>query len=129
VTPLCLAPTNDSRFNRLAALGAEAPRSGPLVSVLMPAFNAERTLKTAASSILQQTWRSLELIIVDDASTDATWRIAQDIAAADSRVTVRRNTTSVGPYVCKNLMLNLVQGEYITCHDADDWAHPQRLEI
>jgi len=101
---------------------------GPLVSVIMPAFNAEGTIRAAARSILNQTWRNLELLIVDDASEDGTWTVLQQLAAADDRVKIRRNKVNVGPYVSKNFALMEAQGEWITGHDADDWAHPQRLE-
>ena len=85
-------------------------------------------MELAASSILEQSWKPIELIIVDDCSTDDTWSIAKRVAHLDPRVRVRRNSVNVGPYVCKNLALSMVKGAYITCHDADDWAHPQRLE-
>lgn len=101
---------------------------GPLVSIIMPAWNAEKTLRAAAMSILEQTWGNLELLIVDDASSDRTWPIMQKIAATDRRVKIFRNKINVGPYVSKNIMLSVAKGEWITGHDADDWAHPQRIE-
>lgn len=94
----------------------------------MPAFQSERTLEFAARSILDQTWQALELIIVDDCSDDGTWQVAQAIARGDARVKLFRNKVNVGPYVSKNLALGLAQGAFITGHDADDWAHPQRIE-
>lgn len=116
------------RFHRLACDPLRPVETGPRVSVLMPAWNAERTLAHAAHSILDQTWRPLELIIVDDASTDGTWGLMQALAAADDRVRILRNSRNVGPYVSKNLALTQANGDYVTGHDADDWAHPQRLE-
>lgn len=100
---------------------------GPLVSVIMPVWNARATVAIAIRSILEQTWQSLELIVVDDASTDGSWQILKDLAAQDPRVRLRRNTVNAGPYVSKNLGLQLAKGAYITGHDADDWAHPERL--
>lgn len=105
-----------------------AVTGGPLVSVIMPAWNAAGTVSAAARSILGQTWRNLELLIVDDASDDGTWAALQALAASDARVKIRRNRVNVGPYVSKNLMLDAVRGDWITGHDADDWAHPQRIE-
>lgn len=128
VVPIRLERTNASRFLRLTA---DAPRSvsgGPLVTVIMPAFNAERTLAHAAGSILKQSWAELELIIVDDCSNDSTSEVAQRVARLDSRAKVIRNNVNAGPYVSKNVALALARGAYITCHDADDWAHPQRIE-
>lgn len=128
ISPIALEAGPKSRFLRLKA---DAPRrisGGPLVTVIMPAFNAERTLELAASSILKQGWAELELVIVDDCSTDRTLEIAQRLARLDSRVKILRNKANVGPYVSKNVALSIAHGTYITCHDADDWAHPQRIE-
>ncbi|MDM7458188.1 MAG: glycosyltransferase [Paracoccus sp. (in: a-proteobacteria)] len=94
----------------------------------MPAWNAQKTVVAAARSILNQTWRNLELLIVDDFSEDRTWEKLQLLAAEDSRVKIFRNKINVGPYVSKNIMLSVARGAWITGHDADDWAHPQRLE-
>ncbi len=125
---ITLATEGASRFQRLAPGNSIPLEAGPRISVIMPAFNAERTIRHAVQSILKQTWQSLELIIVDDASTDRTGEIAQNIAASDKRVSVLHNATNVGPYVSKNRALMLATGAYITGHDADDWAHPDRLE-
>jgi glycosyltransferase involved in cell wall biosynthesis len=126
--PIRLKPDGLTRFHRLACDPLPAVDAGPLVSIFMPAWNAEATLATAARSILDQTWRPLELIIVDDASTDDTWEIMQSLAAADARVRILRNSRNVGPYVSKNIALTQATGAWVTGHDADDWAHPQRLE-
>ncbi|WP_417779026.1 glycosyltransferase [Stutzerimonas xanthomarina] len=128
LAPVSLSAIAGSRFSRLCVVEPLAPVEGPLISVIMPAFNAEATLRHAAQSILDQTWRNLQLIIVDDCSSDATWEIAQQISAQDSRVLALRNAANVGPYVSKNLALRLAKGEYITGQDADDWSLPQRLE-
>lgn len=101
---------------------------GPLVSVIMPAWNAEATIEAAVRSILGQTWRRLELLVVDDASTDNTWAVLQRLAATDSRMRIFRNSVNVGPYVSKNIAVTQAGGAWITGHDADDWAHPQRIE-
>ncbi len=117
-----------SVFDRLGCAQLAPVAGGPLVSVIMPAWNAAATLRKSAGSILAQTWRNIELLIVDDASTDETWTILQEIAAQDKRVRILRNKVNVGPYVSKNLALLEAKGEWITGHDADDWAHPQRIE-
>ena len=114
-------------FERLGTAPLPPVSGGPLVSVIMPAWNAEKTVRNAARSILDQTWRNLELLIVDDCSTDATWSVLQGIAAENDRVKILRNTVNVGPYVSKNIALTQARGEWITGHDADDWAHPERL--
>jgi glycosyltransferase involved in cell wall biosynthesis len=128
VAPILLDESEGSVFNRLRTNSLPAVTDGPLITVIMPAWNSEKTVRKAAQSILTQTWRNLELLIVDDASTDNTWAVLQDISASDIRVKVARNTVNVGPYVSKNIALTKAQGDWITGHDADDWAHPQRLE-
>jgi hypothetical protein len=102
---------------------------GPLISVIMVAHDAASTVIPAVASVLDQTWRHLELVIVDDASTDNTWSILNRLQAADERIRLLRNRVRVGPYVSRNRALQqAVRGSYITGHDADDWAHPSRLE-
>ncbi|XLY90013.1 glycosyltransferase [Ectopseudomonas mendocina] len=124
---VALQPGEKARFYRLVANNEQRDDSSVLISVIMPAFNAEKTLRLAAGSILNQTHSNLELIIVDDCSSDSTYSIACELAKSDSRVKVLRNPVNVGPYVSKNLALRLAGGQYITGHDADDWALPNRL--
>ena len=104
------------------------PKDGPLVSVLMTAYQAEDRIASAIHSLLQQTYRNLEVIVVDDASTDGTGQLVQALAAADARVKYLRLPRNVGTYVAKSIGLRHAQGEFVTCHDSDDWSHPLRLE-
>lgn len=121
-------PAMDFVGSLAPALPAPGIARGPLVSVIMVAHNAEATLAGAIASILAQSWRRLELIVVDDASTDATGAVITDMQAGDARIRLVRNRARVGPYVSRNVALrDAVRGEYVTCHDADDWAHPDRL--
>ena len=101
--------------------------TGPLVTVIMPAWNAAATVAVAMRSVLAQTWRPLELIVVDDASTDGTPAAIEAAAALDPRVKTLRNAANVGPYVSKNRALAHAAGAWVTGHDADDWAHPERI--
>lgn len=116
-----------SLLERLTTEELPSILDGSLVSVIMPAWNSQDTIEAAAKSILSQTWRNLELLIVDDASSDQTWSKMQGIAAADPRVKIFKNTVNVGPYVSKNVALGAAKGKWITGHDADDWAHPERI--
>lgn len=126
--PIQLSTGKSELFSRFMSSGLPEVSGGPLISVIMPAWNAQDTIEMAAASILSQTWRNLELLIVDDCSTDNTWAKLQKIAARDARVKVLRNKVNVGPYVSKNIAMSMANGEWITGHDADDWALPQRLE-
>lgn len=115
-------------FTRLASAPQPAAiTEGPLISIIMAAYNAEATVAQAARSILNQNWRNLELLIVDDCSDDGTWPELQKLAEQDGRVRVFRNAVNVGPYVSKNIALSHAKGAWVTGQDADDWSHPERL--
>jgi tetratricopeptide (TPR) repeat protein len=98
-----------------------------MVSVIMTVYQHDTWLPIAISSILQQTYRNLELIIVDDASTDNTWEYLQQLAQLDRRIRLIKLDTNVGTYVAKNEGMLQAQGDYIAFMDADDWVHPQKL--
>jgi Glycosyl transferase family 2 len=125
---LCCDSFGDDVFSQIRATAQTTVSDGPLISVLMPVFNAAQTLGYAVDSILGQSWRNLELLVVDDASQDDSWPRLQAIAARDPRLKLMRTTRNVGPYVAKTLALRAARGAYITGHDSDDWAHPHRLE-
>lgn len=128
IEPLYLEKSKADRFMRIACRAPSASVKGPLISVIMPAFNAETYIERSVTSILNQTWANVELIVVDDVSQDRTYDILRSIAAKDKRLRVYRNVKNVGPYAAKNLALGVAKGAFITGHDADDWAHPRRLE-
>lgn len=128
LSALELAETSAGLVHALRSTPRRTINEGPLVSVIMCAYNAQETIDMAARSILRQSWRPLELLIVDDCSTDDTVSIAMKLAEQDSRVKVHVNAANVGPYVGRNLALRQATGQYVTCHDSDDWAHPERLE-
>ncbi|MCT1403456.1 glycosyltransferase [Paenibacillus sp. p3-SID867] len=100
----------------------------PKVSVIMPVFNSESVLGTAIRSILEQTWKNIELIVIDDCSSDGTREIVQQFASRDNRITLLSTKSNSGTYVARNIGLETATGEYITCHDADDWSHAEKLE-
>lgn len=125
--PLYLQEGN-SLLSRLSTRTLPAVEHGPVVTVIMPAWNAQDTVEFAARSILRQTWQPLELIIVDDASSDSTWALLKQLVTEDPRVKIFRNKVNVGPYVSKNIALTIASGDYVTGHDADDWAHPKRIQ-
>jgi hypothetical protein len=108
--------------------GELAQVRGPLVSVLMTAYCAGERIESAITSLLDQTYRDIELIVVDDASTDNTADIVKAIAARDPRVVHLRLPCNVGTYVAKSIGLRHASGEFVTCHDSDDWAHPMKIE-
>jgi succinoglycan biosynthesis protein ExoO len=103
------------------------PQDGaPLVSVVMPAFNAARTIRTAVLSVLGQTMASLELIVCDDASSDDTLAILESID--DSRLRVLRNSGNAGPGASRDRAIAQARGAWIAVIDSDDAWTPERLE-
>ena len=115
-------------FHRLPCNPPPNKVDGPLVTVIMPAHNAERTIELAVGSLLNQTWQNLQIIVVDDASTDATLQKAKDLAKRDLRVEVLTSPVNVGPYVCRNLGVLRTRGQWLALHDTDDWVCPDRIE-
>lgn len=101
----------------------------PLVSIVIPLYNAKHTLATAVKSLLVQTWQNLEIIIVDDASTDDSLNVANQLAANDDRIQVIEQHVNQGAYAARNLGLLAATGEYITTHDSDDYSHCQKIEL
>ena len=100
----------------------------PEVTVIMPAFNGARTLRDSAQSVLDQTVDSLELVIIDDGSTDDTAAIAHELAARDARVQVIRRAESGGPAVARNTGIAEARGRYLAFCDADDLWLASKLE-
>lgn len=111
-----------------AGSGAEGDRA-PLVSVVMPVFNAERFLMEAIESVRAQSYASWELLLVDDGSTDGSFRIAQEIAAQDTRIRPFRNERNLGIVRTRNRAFAEadVRSEYFAIFDADDVCLPDRL--
>ncbi|MGE5691937.1 MAG: glycosyltransferase family 2 protein, partial [Pseudomonadota bacterium] len=99
----------------------------PLVSVLLAARDASLYLREAVASVLAQTERDLELIVIDDASTDATPAILDGVD--DPRLVVRRNDRRTGLAASLNQALELARGDWVARLDADDVALPRRLEL
>lgn len=101
----------------------------PRVSVIVAAHNAEALLERAVTSVLTQTVADTEVIIIDDASTDRTASIAEDLEQRDPRVRHLRLATNSGPGTARAAGLEAAIGEWIAVLDADDLMRPDRLEI
>ena len=98
------------------------------VSVIMPVYNSENYLREAIDSILNQTFRDFELVIVDDCSTDSSAAIIEEYKKIDSRVVTHRQHKNSGIAAARNKGLQLSSGEYIAFMDSDDISLPDRLE-
>lgn len=96
----------------------------PLVSILIPAFNAERWIADTLASALAQTWQHKEILVVDDGSTDRTLSIARQFASKQVSVVTQ---THGGAAAARNTGLSICQGEYIQWLDADDLLEPDKI--
>lgn len=99
----------------------------PLISVIVPAYNAEKWIEQACESVIEQTYENVELIVVDDGSSDDTYEILQNIARQHLSVNVI-HTENGGVCKARNKGLDLASGEYITFLDADDVLISDALE-
>jgi hypothetical protein len=101
----------------------------PVVSVIMPVFNASSTIRYSIQSILNQTLTDFELLIVDDGSDDDSVAVAKQMAAQDPRIKVFQSARNSGAYAARNYGISRAKGEFVTVQDADDWSFPERLEV
>lgn len=99
----------------------------PLVSVIVPAYNAETYILQTLNSVLSQTYKNIEVVVVDDGSHDGTTQIVEAIMRRDDRVALLRQSNS-GVAVARNLAIEKSRGEYIAPIDADDMWYPQKIE-
>ena len=101
----------------------------PSVTVIVPAFNCEATLAVTLDSLVRQDWPNVEILVVDDSSSDDTLQVAEEYERADGRVKVLAHGENRGAYAARNTALQQAQGRYITVCDAGDWAHPERIRL
>lgn len=120
------------RLDNITSAAPGTPRTGagvPMISVIVPAHNAEKTIGFVLSGLLEQSWRNIEIIVVDDCSSDSTRAIVEGVATTDPRVKLVRSERNAGPYVARNLGVRHARGEFVTVHDSDDWSHSQKLAV
>lgn len=97
------------------------------ISVLIPAYNCGQYLKTCLDSICNQSYKLIEILICDDASTDNTWQIIQQFD--DNRIKAIRNQSNLGNLRTMNALFEMATGDFIALQDADDWSDKDRLKI
>ena len=93
----------------------------PLISIIIPCFNAEKTLEKCLESVVQQSYANLEIIIIDDGSTDETSLIYNKFQSNDERILVLKQQNS-GVSKARNTGVKAATGDYICFVDSDDWA-------
>ena len=98
------------------------------VTVLVAAYNAEKYLEACLDSLAAQTLKDIQIVCIDDASTDSTLQILQRYAAKDSRIQILQRSENAGQAVARNMGIDVADGDYITMLDADDWLSADALE-
>ena len=99
----------------------------PLISVIVPCYNVEEYLPKCIESILNQTYRNLEILLVDDGSPDNCGRICDEYAAKDSRIRIIHKKNG-GLSDARNAALDVMTGEYVTFIDSDDYVSDDYVE-
>ncbi|MFC3051693.1 glycosyltransferase family 2 protein [Kordiimonas pumila] len=131
----------DSKHGMLRALGGSLYRAQTArfdavgranadrkITVIMTAYNTGTLVEAAVQSVLAQSHRAFELMIIDDASTDNTLDVLKKLAATDSRIRVFHSPVNHGTYWSKNWCLSKAESEFVAFHDSDDTSHPLRLQ-
>lgn len=101
--------------------------NSPLVTVFMAVYNGQKYISEAINSILNQTFRDFELLIIDDGSTDNT--IDNIKLFTDDRIRLIQNHKNLGLFVTRNYGIDQAKGKYFAILDSDDIAFPNRLQI
>lgn len=126
--PVTVLPGQGHPFDRLSC---EVPRLTdpdlPLVTVVVPVYNPGVSLRTAVGSLCAQSWWNLDIVLADDASTCGE-EVFEEVLALDPRVRRVRAPRNAGAYGARNLGMREARGDLVTFNDADDWAHPRKIE-
>ncbi|HFI0795947.1 TPA: glycosyltransferase family 2 protein [Streptococcus suis] len=100
----------------------------PLISVIVPVYNVENYLRQCLDSIIRQTYQHLEIILIDDASTDTSTAICQEYVNKDKRIRMIRVPSNLGVSNSRNLGLENMTGEFVTFVDSDDYLNTDMIE-
>ena len=98
-----------------------------LVSIIITCFNSSKYIYSSVSSIINQTYSNIEIIIIDDNSTDNTLSIINNMKMLDNRIIVLKNDINYGTYISKNIGILHSKGDYICFHDSDDYSISNRI--
>lgn len=100
----------------------------PIVSIIMPAYNAERFIRETICSVVTQTYVDWELLVIDDGSSDSTCEIVDEFAAHDGRIKLVKNEKNIGVASTRNRGFDLCKGRYVALLDSDDVWFADKLE-
>lgn len=99
-----------------------------MISIIVPLYNTERYIERCIKSLLNQSYRDIEIIIINDGSTDSSKEICSKLQNEDSRINLI-NIENQGVAEARNIGLEIASGDYITFVDSDDWVEPNYLEV
>ncbi len=99
-----------------------------MVSVLVPVYNASRYLAACVNSLIGQTYADLQIVLINDGSTDDSWQVMLDLAQRDSRIEIY-DQVNQGVASTRNNLLDKVRGDYVLFVDSDDWIEPETIEL
>ena len=130
--PITLEDRPGAHFDRLSAdvpddRFVDDPHD-PLVTVIMSTFKPDESFRAAVTSLVNQTWRNLEILVVDDHSPAKYDDRLESVTSMDSRIRLMRMPENGGTYKIRNHAIAESRGAFITFQDSDDWAHPERIE-
>lgn len=103
-------------------------KENELISVVIPAYNAEKYIEATIRSVLAQTYRNFEIIVIDDASTDKTVEIVRKMAENEPRIQLYPNETNLGVALSRNRGFSLAKGQWVALLDSDDVWRAEKLE-
>lgn len=126
--PIVLSEDDDlPPFDRLTVADVEPFSAEQRISVVMTSFRPGQELVTAVRSVLAQSWRNLEVLLVDDGSSDEYDAVLKQCVGLDDRVRLIRLEHNSGTYTARNVAFDVATGDFVAFHDSDDWMHPDRL--
>jgi glycosyltransferase involved in cell wall biosynthesis len=99
------------------------------ISIIIPVYNASNFLVRCLDSVLSQTLSDIEVICIDDCSSDNSFEILKDYVQKDSRIKVYKNEQNIGQGLTRNKGIDFANGEYIAFVDSDDWIEPNMYEV
>ena len=102
--------------------------TGPEISIIIPIYNAETNLRLCLDSACKQTLQNIEIICIDDGSTDSSPALVKKFADKDPRFKFLRHATNKGAWAARNSGLEIATGEFVYCLDADDFIPPNALQ-
>ncbi|THV43469.1 glycosyltransferase [Glycomyces buryatensis] len=115
-------------IDRLRARGLRSHQEATRVTVAFTCFRPGPELLTAVRSVVEQSWRNLEILLLDDGSGEDFHPLLKECAELDERIKLVLLERNQGTYAARNAAIDLAEGEFLTFHDSDDWSHPDRIE-